>query len=175
MIRNKFFLLFGKFIHDCKCRMSEIEYVPGGKKVIKSVCITTDNPRLSPPCPPATHPQIWNPLEYEKKTFQKAQQTYRQCAHPQMWNPPKYEKHFKWRNIPVFLKKTIFYRFQGLVERPHQRPCFGHITNSYSNLKQNSCKILIRFPPPNYNQNPVSGSLMMVDIFRSGFDKNKLL
>ena len=47
--------------------MSEIEYVPGGTKVIKSVCITTDNPRLSPPCPPATHPQIWNPLEYEKK------------------------------------------------------------------------------------------------------------
>ena len=46
--------------------MSEIEYVPGGTKVIKSVCITTDNPRLSPPCPPATHPQMWNPLEYEK-------------------------------------------------------------------------------------------------------------
>ena len=51
--------------------MSEIEYVPGGTKVIKSVCITTDNPRLSPPCPPATHPQIWNPLEYEKKNISK--------------------------------------------------------------------------------------------------------
>ena len=46
--------------------MSEIEYVPGGTKVIKSVCITTDNPRLSPPCPPATHPQMWNPLEFAK-------------------------------------------------------------------------------------------------------------
>ena len=106
--------------------MSEIEYVPGGTKVIKSVCITTDNPRLSPPCPPATHPQIWNPLEYEKKTFQKAQQTYWQCAHPQMWNPPKYEKHFKWHNTP---KATLsgFTKDPALVISQVQ----------YSNLNQN--------------------------------------
>ena len=95
--------------------MSEIEYVPGGTKVIKSVCITTDNPRLSPPCPPATHPQMWNPLECEKKIFEKAQQTYWQCAHPQMWNPPKYEKHFKWRNILVFLKKQFFTASKALL------------------------------------------------------------
>ena len=115
MIWINFLLPFGKFLRHCKCRMSEIEYVPGGTKVIKSVFITTDNPRLSTPCPPATHPQIWNPLEYEKKTFQKAQQTYRQCAHPQMWNPPKYEKHFKWRNIPVFLKKQFFTASKALL------------------------------------------------------------
>ena len=66
--------------------MSEIEYVPGGTKVIKSVCITTDNPRLSPPCPPATHPQMWNPLEYEKnfKRHNRPKAVCHPATHPQM-------------------------------------------------------------------------------------------